>query len=160
MGDLRRASSISRLCAPANGSLDRRDVEMSLDVSARDGQVAIDPTTAIDMQRGADGRHLVDAGEELFGDSHERPGCLRTWSSLNHWDTAVTGLSHLWVQRDLPQEWGLGHGGDFRASASAEDFVPFAAAVANEVALVLDDAEDGNADLLRHRDRLVNVLQR
>src|SRR3954468_2661233 len=104
--------------------------------------MAIGAAAAVDLQRGAFGRYLVDAREQALGDGNERLCCRRTGSSLNHRGAAVAGLSHRWVEGHLPQEWSAGHGGDFRPAARAEDFMLPAAAVADEVAFVFHDPED------------------
>src|SRR4051794_10186039 len=104
--------------------------------------MAIGAAAAIDMQGRAVGRDLIDAGEQALGDLDEHLCRRRTGGSLNHWGASVAGLSHRWVDGHLPQEWGAGHGGDFRPAPGAEDFVLPAAAVADEIAFVLDDAED------------------
>src|SRR5262249_12950717 len=108
--------------------------------SARDGQVQRPSAAAsIDGERAELGKIVgADAVGDPLRDFDESARDGGAGSRLNHGRSRVTPLAHARINRNLPEKWGLGVFGYFLSTASAEEIVTFRAAVADEIALVLD----------------------
>src|SRR5689334_13918454 len=72
----------------------------------------------------------------------------------------VARLSSGNIDGDLPEEGHLEPGGFPLSTPVSENVVALPVTRAEEVAHVLDEAEDGHVDLLEHRRRLARVDQR
>src|SRR5207302_9883317 len=73
---------------------------------------------------------------------------------------AVAADYDLRIDRDFAEEGDAEEFGGFAAAAVAEDFFALAAVAADEVAHVLDDAEDGHVDFAEHRQPFAGIDQR
>src|SRR5258708_5288820 len=154
------ALRISRLYAPANRG--RRPPVRRCRVrerSAGDGKMLVHAATPVDRDRGG-ARKLVQTLEEPLRDGGESTCAFRAGRRFDDRGSGVSPFPNRDFERDLTEQGCLRVLRRLYAAALAEDLVTLLTTVTEEEAFIFDDAQNGDADLRRHREALVHVLER
>ena len=110
--------------------------------------MSIHAAAPVDRQ-GARRGEVVEPLHEAFRDVRERLRARGSGGSLDDGRAGVAPLADGDLDGDLPEQRRVGEVRHLLPAARAEDVVALVAAVADETALVLDHAEQRDADLLR-----------
>src|ERR1044072_931795 len=78
----------------------------------------------------------------------------------NYRHALVAAFPNFQTQRHRPEQWYMVHLSQLRAAAFAEDVVTSSGVWGDEIAHVLDDAQNRNSNRFKHSERAAHVRDR